>query len=122
MLRVGGSEGPMSAWRSRFLRVVTLVGFVLLCTGAAVAQDSELRRANALSEQVVQLSRQGHYVDATRLASEALVIREKALGPEHPDVAQSLNDLAGLYTNQGRYADAEPLYKQPRDPGKSFRR
>ena len=37
---------------------------------------------------------------------------EKALGPDHPDVAQSLNNLALLYVNQGRYADAEPLYKR----------
>ena len=37
---------------------------------------------------------------------------EKALGPEHPNVALSLNNLAGLYAHQGRYADAEPLYKR----------
>ncbi len=34
------------------------------------------------------------------------------LGPEHPDVAQSLNNLAALYQAQGRYAEAEPLYKR----------
>ena len=37
---------------------------------------------------------------------------EKALGPDHPDVAESLNNLAVLYDDQGRYADAEPLYKR----------
>ena len=37
---------------------------------------------------------------------------EKALGPDHPDVAQSLNNLADLYSAQGRHADAEPLYKR----------
>ena len=37
---------------------------------------------------------------------------EKALGPEHPDVANSLNNLAALYQAQGRYAEAEPLYKR----------
>ncbi len=37
---------------------------------------------------------------------------EKALGPEHPDVATSLNNLAELYNAQGRYAEAEPLYKR----------
>ena len=37
---------------------------------------------------------------------------EKALGSNHPDVAISLNNLAGLYETQGRYADAEPLYKR----------
>jgi tetratricopeptide (TPR) repeat protein len=41
-----------------------------------------------------------------------LVIREKALGPNHPDVAESLNNLAVLYKNQGRYTDAEPLYRR----------
>ncbi|OKH13172.1 tetratricopeptide repeat protein, partial [Nostoc calcicola FACHB-389] len=29
---------------------------------------------------------------------------------DHPDVATSLNNLAGLYKSQGRYSDAEPLY------------
>ncbi len=32
--------------------------------------------------------------------------------PEHPDVAQSLNNLAELYRVQGRYAEAEPLYQR----------
>ncbi len=37
------------------------------------------------------------------------MIREKALGEEHPDVAATLNNLAALYFQQGRYAEAEPL-------------
>ena len=41
-----------------------------------------------------------------------MAIEEKALGPDHPDVAQSLNNLALLYNDQGRYSDAEPLYKR----------
>ena len=32
--------------------------------------------------------------------------------PEHPYVAASLNNLAGLYDTQGKYAQAEPLYKR----------
>ena len=36
------------------------------------------------------------------LARRALEIREKALGPEHPSVATSLNNLAELYRAQGR--------------------
>ena len=34
------------------------------------------------------------------------------MGPDHPDVATSLNNLAWLYHAQGRYAEAEPLYKR----------
>jgi CHAT domain-containing protein/Tfp pilus assembly protein PilF len=37
---------------------------------------------------------------------------EKALGRDHPDVSVALNNLAGLYQAQGRYADAEPLKKR----------
>ena len=41
-----------------------------------------------------------------------LAINEKALGPDHPSVALALNDLAELYKEEDRYADAEPLYKR----------
>ena len=39
----------------------------------------------------------------------SLAIREKALGPDHPDVAQSLVNLAALYRKTGRDKEAEPL-------------
>ncbi|MCT0223761.1 CHAT domain-containing protein [Synechococcus sp. CS-1328] len=39
-----------------------------------------------------------------------MAIREKTLGPDHPETANSLNNLAELYDNQGNYAKAEPLY------------
>ena len=55
---------------------------------------------------------QGRYADAEPLYKRSLAIYEKALGPDHPDVATSLNNLAALYDAQGRYADAEPLYKR----------
>ena len=41
-----------------------------------------------------------------------LKIREAKLGPDHPDVAASLNNLATLYQTQGKYAEAEPLYQR----------
>jgi hypothetical protein len=34
------------------------------------------------------------------------------LGPEHPDTAASLNNLAVVYDAQGRYAAAAPLHQQ----------
>jgi len=49
---------------------------------------------------------------AEPLYTRALANREKALGPDNPDVAQSLNNLASLYGRQGQYAAAEPLYQQ----------
>ena len=54
----------------------------------------------------------GAYVQAEPLFQRALAIREKVLGPEHPDTAHSLNNLAGLYRTTGAYAQAEPLYQR----------
>jgi tetratricopeptide (TPR) repeat protein len=39
-------------------------------------------------------------------------LKQRLLGQEHPSVATSLNNLAVLYRNQGRYSEAEPLYRQ----------
>ncbi len=52
----------------------------------------------------------GDYTEAEPLLRRALVIREKALGPDHPDTATALNNLAGLLESKGDYAGAEPLY------------
>jgi tetratricopeptide (TPR) repeat protein len=54
----------------------------------------------------------GDYAGAQPHDERALVLRERVLGPEHPDVATSLNNLAALYHAQGRYAAAEPLYQR----------
>lgn len=37
-------------------------------------------------------------------------MKKRLLGDDHPDVATSLYNLAGLYESQGRYKQAEPLY------------
>jgi len=54
----------------------------------------------------------GQYEEAQPLLEQALAIRKKALGPEHPDVATTLRNLAELYGVQGQYAKAEPLDQQ----------
>jgi tetratricopeptide (TPR) repeat protein len=43
---------------------------------------------------------------------QSLEIRKRQLGTDHPDVAQSLNNLAVLYESQGKYLEAEDLAKQ----------
>ena len=55
---------------------------------------------------------QGRYAEAEPLYARALAIREKALGPQHQDVATSLDNLALLYRAQGQHAEAEPLYQR----------
>ena len=55
---------------------------------------------------------QGRYGEAEPLYKEALQVREKVLGKEHPDTLTSMNNLAALYESQGRYGEAEPLLKE----------
>uniref|UniRef100_A0A452HPL1 Nephrocystin-3 n=1 Tax=Gopherus agassizii TaxID=38772 RepID=A0A452HPL1_9SAUR len=42
----------------------------------------------------------------------SLEIRETALDPDHPRVAQSLHQLAGVYVQWKKFGNAEQLYKQ----------
>jgi tetratricopeptide (TPR) repeat protein len=52
------------------------------------------------------------YSQAASLFRDALAIREKALGPEHPETAASLNNLALLLGDLGEFAGARPLYER----------
>jgi hypothetical protein len=52
---------------------------------------------------------QDQYAEAEALYGCALWINEKALGPDHPHVEADLNNLAGPYSAQGKYAEAESI-------------
>jgi len=54
----------------------------------------------------------GHYQESKKFLKRALELREKSLRPDHPDLAISLNDLALSYSFQGKYAEAEPLFRR----------
>jgi tetratricopeptide (TPR) repeat protein len=54
---------------------------------------------------------QGNYSFAESWNKDCLEVVRKRLGEEHPDVATSLNNLALLYYSQGKYEEAEPLYR-----------
>ncbi len=49
------------------------------------------------------------YAEAEPLCERALAVWEKALGPDHPDVALALHNVARLYLARAAYAEAEPL-------------
>ena len=66
----------------------------------------------AVAHLALQPGARHQYADAEPLYKRSLAIREKALGPEHPDVATSLNNLADIHKARGRYAQTEPLYKR----------
>jgi len=51
----------------------------------------------ALNAEAISLYKQGHYDQAVVAEKKALQVAEQNLGPDHPDVATSLNSQAELY-------------------------
>src|SRR5262245_59053042 len=93
------------------LALTTIVAFFLVPVPVR-AQGEELATAQRLDSQVHELRAAGSNREAIPPAETALAIREKALGPDHPETAKSLNALATLYSEIGAYARAEPLYRR----------
>lgn len=65
-----------------------------------------------LNELAAYLHNRGQFAEAEPLYRRGLAIREKALGPDHPDVATSLNNLGSLCHALGRRDEAEKLYQR----------
>ncbi|HLG14862.1 MAG TPA: CHAT domain-containing tetratricopeptide repeat protein [Blastocatellia bacterium] len=78
----------------------------------ATEADHALHEASKLSSEAEILREAGKYGQALSLAERSLAIREKVLGADHVDIAQSVNNVAALYKEKGDYARAEPLYQR----------
>ena len=76
---------------------------------------TELAEAQRLATRVVELYGAGRYVEALPSARRVVTAFGDLLGEGHRDYAAALNNLAGLYWNQGDYASAGPLLEQARD-------
>ncbi|MGB3786574.1 MAG: tetratricopeptide repeat protein [Phormidesmis sp.] len=77
-------------------------------TGSQLVEDE----ADSLDQQVIELFNQSRYAEALPIAKESLAIRERQLGPNHPNLATSLNNLASLHSETGDYATAQTLYER----------
>jgi tetratricopeptide (TPR) repeat protein len=104
------------SWTKYRLGVASVLVATLIVVGCAT-QVKKTDRVDKtewenLSKEVGELYRSGQYDLAVIVGTRAVEVAEKNVGPNHPDVAQSLNDLAVLYSTQGQYAQAEPLYKR----------
>jgi hypothetical protein len=52
----------------------------------------------------------GEFHETGHLLEQVLRVQQKLLGPEHPDLAQTLNNLGVLRHTQGRSTEAEAFY------------
>ena len=94
------------------VKTLSLIATVIfLPTAVAFAQGAGIEW-ETLNQETMELYRTGKYDRALVVAKKSLELAERNVGPDHPAVAISLNNLALLYKTQGDYAKAEPLYKR----------
>jgi tetratricopeptide (TPR) repeat protein len=89
-----------------------LLPALTLASPFALPANAQSSEADQLTKTVIELYTKKQYDSALPVARQVLEIQEKALGPDHPDVATALNNLASLYRSTGQYALAESLYRR----------
>jgi tetratricopeptide (TPR) repeat protein len=129
VIQDGLTKGEKGQWAERAVRAVNgafpsyefanwaqcerLVPQALACASIVATCVFEFKEAAQLLYQAgCYLCDRARFSDAEPLYQRALAIWEKALGPDHPDVAAALNGLTLLYTNQGKYARGELLIQR----------
>jgi hypothetical protein len=66
----------------------------------------------AIVQGVEQAEARGDHVTAERLLRQALALQETSAGPNHPEVANILNNLAIVCELNGKLTDAEGCYRR----------
>ena len=89
-----------------------IVLMLVLAVSLALPASAQEALWKELDAKVVTLYQQGRYAEGIKVAKDALKVAESTFGPDHHNLATSLNNLALLYVAQGKYAAAEPLYKR----------
>ena len=84
--------------RATFVR---LISAILIASSLALSAPPPARGQSAEDVQ-----------KATKIAEQTLSLARRGLGHEHPSTLLSISSLAFGYQPQGRYGEAEPLYKR----------
>ena len=106
-----------AAWPEREYYTTTgferLLAHALNCAELIEQCHLTSRAATQLLYQTgVYLADHVRYAEAEALYLQCLHLRERVLGPWHPDVAYPLYVLAELYRDQSKYGEAVPLYQR----------
>jgi CHAT domain-containing protein/tetratricopeptide (TPR) repeat protein len=101
------------AMRAAWGRIAVIIVY---CAWGARAEETgpgaQLAQAQKDLDEVKRLDQAGRYAKALSRAEHALLLREKALGPNHPEVAECLDWLGRLHGRLGSYVVAEPLHRR----------
>ncbi|KAL7269137.1 hypothetical protein RUND412_008210 [Rhizina undulata] len=63
-------------------------------------------------DEALEYYHQGQYDEALEYYQRALAGREKALGKDHPDTLNTVNNMARVFSHQGQYDEALKLHQQ----------
>ena len=86
----------------------------LAIRGKMTLQSNSLESEQSLNRVVLLNLSKNKYSRAESLMNRALKIKKEVFGPDHPDVLESMGNLAALYNTQGRNAEAKSLLKSVR--------
>jgi hypothetical protein len=95
--------------------LTTLISLAALLSAPSVCAEGAGIEWDILNDEVVELYRTGQYARAVVVGKKALKVAEEIVGPDHPSVATSLNNLAGLYRATGRNLEAQELERRLSD-------
>lgn len=98
-------------WKLAFIFPISCL--VLCISLHAKLSPEEEARLSSLAEKVGELYQSGKFAEAVPIAQECLALAEKALGPEHPESATHVNNLAELYRSTGDYAKPKRCFNAP---------
>jgi hypothetical protein len=73
---------------------------------------SELREPRSIIEAAEQAAAAGNYAQAERLLRDAARVQEGSLGPLHPDLANTLNNLGIVCERNGNPEEAEHCFRR----------
>ena len=107
-----GSLGILAYERGDFARAESLFRKRLALLRATPEAEGEAA-ADALNDLAMTIEQsKADYGEAKTLLRESLEIRKKVLGPDHPKLGQSLNNLAMAHYRSREFDAAEPLFRE----------
>jgi tetratricopeptide (TPR) repeat protein len=103
-----GDPGDVRNWPT----LDPLTPHALAVARAADEADISEPTGRVFNQLGVLFDAKADYAEAEQLKRRALAIGDRCYGPDHPEVAIRLNNLASLFRDTNRPAEAEPLMRR----------
>jgi tetratricopeptide (TPR) repeat protein len=96
----------------KYIWVTVIIALITACTFAPEESRAQSPELTAVIEKFRKLEKLRKYVEAIPFAEKVVELAKREFGTEHGYYSAGLSRLAVLYQDQGRHAEAEPLFKR----------